>query len=80
MLIVVAAIVLRVAGYAGPVPDPHPGLGDSVLYSAQFTLSLDKSTMPKLTATGEIVRLFMRLLGPLLLGLGLLAIRNRVKR
>lgn len=46
-----------------------------------FRLDTKLTTLPKdLTAFGEVMRLVMRVLGPLLLGLALLAVRNRVKR
>ncbi|MEU3768963.1 pentapeptide repeat-containing protein [Amycolatopsis keratiniphila] len=60
-----------------------PAFGDTLIYVAQSTVSLDTklATLPKeLTPFGEVLRLVMRVLGPLLLGLTLLAVRNRVKR
>lgn len=60
-----------------------PAFGDTLIYVAQSTVSLDTklATLPKeLTPLGEVLRLVMRVLGPLLLGLTLLAVRNRVKR
>lgn len=77
VLILVATILLRVNGF---VDHPVPRFGDSLLYCVQFTVSLDRATMPRLTGLGETIRVIMRVLGPLLLGLSLLAIRNRVKR
>lgn len=60
---------------------PQPELRACVLYAAQSTVSLEsKLNMPGLTFTGEAVRTAVRVLGPVLLGLALLAIRNRVKR
>ncbi|MFD5245441.1 pentapeptide repeat-containing protein [Amycolatopsis sp. NPDC058340] len=60
-----------------------PAFGDTLIYVAQSTVSLDTklASLPKeLTPFGEVLRLVMRVLGPLLLGLTLLAVRNRVKR
>jgi uncharacterized protein YjbI with pentapeptide repeats len=60
-----------------------PAFGDTLIYVAQSTVSLETklTSLPKdLTPFGEVMRLVMRVLGPLLLGLTLLAVRNRVKR
>ncbi|WP_410653082.1 pentapeptide repeat-containing protein [Amycolatopsis sp. cmx-4-54] len=60
-----------------------PAFGDTLIYVAQSTVSLETklASLPKdLTPLGEVLRLVTRVLGPLLLGLTLLAVRNRVKR
>ncbi|UMP00492.1 pentapeptide repeat-containing protein [Amycolatopsis sp. EV170708-02-1] len=60
-----------------------PAFGDTLIYVAQSTVSLETklASLPKeLTPFGEVLRLVTRVLGPLLLGLTLLAVRNRVKR
>jgi hypothetical protein len=58
---------------------PAPSWWDSLLYTAGSTLSISDDTL-KLTAWGKLLRILLRLLGPLLLGLALLSVRNRVKR
>ncbi|WP_340687340.1 pentapeptide repeat-containing protein [Amycolatopsis coloradensis] len=60
-----------------------PAFGDTLVYVAQSTVSLETklASLPKdLTPLGEVLRLVTRVFGPLLLGLTLLAVRNRVKR
>jgi uncharacterized protein YjbI with pentapeptide repeats len=52
---------------------------DSLLYTAGSTLSINDDAV-QLTAWGKLLRILLRLLGPLLLGLALLSVRNRVKR
>jgi hypothetical protein len=78
VLIAMAAVAFHSIGFE----PPSPGLGTSLLYAAQSTVSLESKLagLPFLTWQGETLRLIMRLLGPLLLGLALLAVRNRVKR
>ncbi|WP_370934608.1 pentapeptide repeat-containing protein [Amycolatopsis sp. cg13] len=77
-LIVLAAFAFHAWGFGSP----HPALGTCLIYVAQSTVSLETklAMLPNLTWPGEILRLAMRLLGPVFLGLALLAIRNRVKR
>jgi len=58
---------------------PAPTWWDSLLYTAGSTLSISDDTL-KLTAWGKLLRILLRLLGPLLLGLALLSVRNRIKR
>ena len=74
-LIAAASLVLTTVGFT----DPRPGFWLGVLYAAQCIVSLD-SKLAILAWPGELVRLVLRLLGPLLIGLALLAMRNRVKR
>jgi len=63
------------------VPDGKPGFRDAAYYSVQSATSLlrEPSSEP-LTTIGRTVEIALRLLGPLLLGLALLALRGRVKR
>ena len=59
---------------------PHPDTyWTSLLYSFRATLSLTDSDV-KLTAWGQLLQGILRLTGPVLLGLALLALRGRVKR
>jgi len=77
-LLVVAAEVLQRAGFPG---SPH-GYMDYLLYASASALSLDLTGhLPStLTDWGQVVRMILRVAGPVLLGLGALAVRGRVKR
>lgn len=59
--------------------DPR-NYGRSLLVAIESSVSLLQAPAVKLSAGGEIVQIALRLLGPLLLGLALLAIRARIKR
>lgn len=80
------AIFVAIIGlglYAVGFPEAHPDLVSCLIYAAASTVSLDTKLagVPKdLAWPGEIMRITIRLAGPLLLGLALLAIRNRIKR
>jgi hypothetical protein len=78
VLIVSAATAFHAWGFGSS----HPAFGTCLLHVAQSTVSLETklAMLPSPTWQGEILRLTMRLLGPVFLGLTLLAIRNRVKR
>jgi Pentapeptide repeats (9 copies) len=82
-LTALAVVVVALAGLfhaVGFVPTrPAPSWWDSLLYTAGSTLSISDDTL-KLTAWGKLLRILLRVLGPLLLGLALLSVRNRVKR
>jgi hypothetical protein len=54
--------------------------GRSMLFAIHSALSVFRPPETGLSAGGEIVQIALRLLGPLLLGLTLLAVRARVKR
>jgi hypothetical protein len=58
-------------------PSP-PTFWESLLYTAQSTLSISDQT--QLTPWGKLLHIAVRLAGLLLLGLALLSVRNRVKR
>jgi Pentapeptide repeats (9 copies) len=60
----------------------HEGesLGRSIFFALETAVSLLHPPPLELTSTGEGVEAGLRLLGPLFLGLGLLALRGRVKR
>jgi hypothetical protein len=81
-LLLVAGFLLWQVGFPESIDPP---LWASVLYAAQSVISMDSKLNGfgrdvTLTGPGEAIRLTMRLAGPVLLGLALLAVRNRVKR
>lgn len=66
----------RVGFTVPPSPDSY---WTSLLYTFRATLSLSDDQVT-LTAWGQLLQGILRLTGPVLLGLALLALRNRVKR
>jgi hypothetical protein len=71
------AVAFHLVGFAQP---PHPvSYWTSQLYAFRATLSLTDSDV-KLTAWGQLLQGLLRLTGPVLLGLALLALRGRLKR
>jgi hypothetical protein len=67
------------------VPGNKPGVRDAAFYTVESATSLlSGPTSVPLTITGKIIEIILRVLGPLLvpllLGLGLLGLRGRVKR
>jgi Pentapeptide repeats (9 copies) len=71
------AVAFHFAGFAKP---PQPvSYWTSLLYSFRATLSLPDDNV-QLTAWGQLLQGLLRLTGPVLLGLALLALRGRVKR
>jgi hypothetical protein len=52
----------------------------ALLYGARTIIGLNPTPAPVLTRFGEVLLITVRVLGPLLLGLALLALRGRVKR
>jgi hypothetical protein len=63
------------------VPGPRPGWSAALDHSIDSTISLLRATQPQpLTLAGRVFEIALRLLGPVLLGLAVLAVRNRVKR
>jgi uncharacterized protein YjbI with pentapeptide repeats len=63
------------------VPGPRPGWAAALDQSLDSATSLLRAPQPRpLTIAGRAVEIALRLLGPLLLGLAVLAVRNRVKR
>jgi hypothetical protein len=71
------AVAFQLAGFAVP---PRPvSYWTSLLYAFRATLSLTDDEV-KLTAWGKLLQGILRLTGPVLLGLALLALRGRVKR
>jgi hypothetical protein len=79
-LIVAAAEALQRTGF-GHHPR-HPGFIDCLLYAAGSVLSLGLSGHLPATLSdwGQVIRMVLRIGGPVLLGLGALAVRGRVKR
>jgi Pentapeptide repeats (9 copies) len=83
-----ACLVVANAGLAGLLQaigfnGGDPGFRDAVIYAAQSTLSItsgNTALTEQVSWAGEVLRIVLRLAGPLLLGLALLAVRNRVKR
>ena len=71
------AAAFHLVGFAVP---PRPvSYWTSLLYAFRATLSLTDNEV-KLTAWGQLLQGVLRLTGPVLLGLALLALRSRVKR
>jgi hypothetical protein len=74
---VTAAAVYRVEALSGP----RPGWAAAVDHSLESATSLLRGTQQRrLTPIGRAIELALRLVGPLLLGLAVLAVRGRVKR
>jgi hypothetical protein len=71
------AILLHLVGYATH-PSPASVWG-SLLYAASSTLWIGDDGV-RLTGWGKLLQIALRLAGPVLLGLALLSMRNRVKR
>jgi hypothetical protein len=71
------ATLLHLVGYATH-PSPASAWG-SLLYAASSTLWIGDDEV-RLTGWGKLLLIALRLAGPVLLGLALLSIRNRVKR
>jgi hypothetical protein len=70
------AVLFQWIGFRGDPPSPW--YWGSVLYAAKSTLSLP--VQEQLSGWGEVLRILLRLTGPVLLGLALLSVRGRVKR
>jgi hypothetical protein len=64
------------------VAGPHPGWLSALFYSLHSSTSLLSSALPALPLTnaGEAVQIALKLLGPVFVGLAILAVRNRIKR
>ena len=71
------AVAFRFIGFAQP-PEPA-SYWTSLLYAFRSTISLTDSQVT-LTAWGSFFQALLRITGPILLGLTLLALRGRVKR
>jgi hypothetical protein len=78
-VVVGMAGLLQAIGFNGG----DPGFGDAVIYAAQSMISIgtgNAALTEHVSWAGEVVRIALRLVGPVLLGLALLSVRNRVKR
>jgi predicted NAD-dependent protein-ADP-ribosyltransferase YbiA (DUF1768 family) len=75
VVLVGAAVLFQQFGFVGPPPT----LRTSLIYTSQSMLSISDDPM-RLTDWGKGFRIMLRLIGPLLLGLALLSVRNRIKR
>jgi hypothetical protein len=74
-------VVLLAAGIDLWGFDPDLNFGRSLLYSWGSAVAFGAAPeYDGLTATGDAIHIALRILGPLLLGLGLLAVRGRVQR
>jgi hypothetical protein len=62
--------------------DTNPSLWTSIVYTTQtmFSIQTTNPSLQMLYASGGAFRIILRISGPVLLGLALLSIRNRVKR
>jgi uncharacterized protein YjbI with pentapeptide repeats len=77
--VIALAALLQSVGFNGG----DPPFRDVLIYAAQSTVSVvsgNKALTDHMSWAGEVLRIILRLVGPLLLGLALLAVRNRVKR
>ena len=79
-VVVGIAALLQAIGFNGG----DPSFRDAAIYAAQSTLSMTSSNTAlteHVSPAGEVLRIVLRLVGPLLLGLaGVVAVRNRAKR
>jgi hypothetical protein len=71
-------VLFQNVGFAVPAPSPQR-FWDGLLYATRSILSLSDSEIG-LTRWGKLLQLALRLVGPVLLALALLSVRNRVKR
>lgn len=79
IVILASAVGLRYGGFPGLTAS----FWDSVVFAAGAVLSLDltnKHLPGTLTEWGDVIRIFLRIAGPVFLGLAALAVRGRVKR
>jgi uncharacterized protein YjbI with pentapeptide repeats len=79
-LAAVTALLALAFYFVGFVIPPHPvSYWTSLLYAFRATLSLTDNQVT-LTAWGQLLQAVLRLTGPVLLALALLALRGRIKR
>jgi uncharacterized protein YjbI with pentapeptide repeats len=78
LTVVVFAFLFDLWGF-----QPDQAYGRTLLFSIESTSSLFRAPETQgaaLTATGELLQILLRLIGPLFFGLALLSLRGRVKR
>jgi uncharacterized protein YjbI with pentapeptide repeats len=75
--VVVVGASLALAHWGFKVPT---GFGESLRFTLRSATSVLRETSADLTAAGDWIELVVRLIAPLLLALGLFAIRDRVRR
>jgi uncharacterized protein YjbI with pentapeptide repeats len=73
--LIVGAALLWWFGFHDPM-----SYGRSLIFAVESAISVLRPPDEALSAAGQVVQIVLRLAGPLLFGLGLLAIRARVKR
>jgi hypothetical protein len=74
-----AARLLEFVGFNGS----NPSFQEALIYSAQSAISMtsnNKVLTERINSNGEALQIALRLIGPVLIGLALLSLRNRVKR
>ena len=78
------ALLVLVAALAVPLDlcgfDHDKGYWGALLFSVESSIGFLRPPTDELRTEGEVVQIALRLLGPLLFGLALLAVRSRVKR
>lgn len=79
LVVVTIAGLFHIVGFHPIHPNPSRPWSTSLVYAAESTLSLGNDAV-QLTEPGRLLRMALRLTGPVLLGLALLSVRNRVKR
>ena len=72
------AVLLHESGFKGA--DAGLSFGATLIFAIESTTSLLRGKDHELTATGELLWIALRLLGPVFFGLTLLSLRGRVKR
>jgi hypothetical protein len=75
LTVATGAVLFAHGAFRGPRPTGGP-----VAFALESAISLLRAPNAALTTGGEFVQIALRLLGPLFLGLALLALRGRVKR
>jgi pentapeptide repeat protein len=74
-LLLLAAVAVDAWGFR-----PDENFGRAVIFAVGSGVAFGAAPTYELTPTGDVVRIVLRILGPVLLGFALLALRNRVRR
>jgi hypothetical protein len=74
--LLVGAALLRGFGFHGA----RPTYGRALLFGVESSISVLRAPQANLSVAGEVIQIALRLLGPLFVGLALLALRSGVKR